>query len=183
VYISLWEYHGCNHAHLDYLTDIGGYDYTFVNTPPDRLVCKICDYASRDPHMSECCGHNFCESCLDNAKKATVINKACPICRDNSFTTFRNKQADREVKGLQIICPNEELGCTWVGELNDVNDHLENDDGCEYQGVKCSNIDCEEIVQRKSFTNHVCYECLHRREFCQYCYTWDKYLFVTGIHL
>ncbi|XP_065903121.1 TNF receptor-associated factor 4-like isoform X2 [Dysidea avara] len=149
--------------------DIGGYDYTFVNTPPDRLVCKICNYASHDPHMSLCCGHNFCESCLENANKATGITKACPLCRDDGFTTFRNKQADREVRSLQIVCPNEEIGCTWQG--------------CEYEKVKCTNIDCKMMVQRRFLRDHVWMDCPHRKSFCHYCSTYDKYLFIIGDHM
>ena len=50
----------------------GGYEYRFVNTPSDMLVCKICQYLSREPYLSGCCGHTFCKSCLDGAKKATL---------------------------------------------------------------------------------------------------------------
>ena len=165
-------------------TDIGGYDYTFVNTPPDRLVCRICDYVSRDPRMSECCGHNFCESCLENANKAASITKACPICRDDGFTTYRNKQADREARNLEIACPNEEMGCTWQGEINHVSGHfVDNILGCEYENVKCTNFDCEEMVQRRSLRDHVWMDCLHRTSRCQYCRTYDKYLFIIGDHV
>ena len=44
----------------------GGYDYQFVHgTPQEFLICKICLAASRDPHLSVCCGHIFCKSCID----------------------------------------------------------------------------------------------------------------------
>ena len=81
----------------------GGYDYDFVSQPPDRLICKICHLSSRDPYLSVCCGHVFCKSCLDNVKKATVITNACPVCRDEKFVTFPNKQLDREIKGLPVL--------------------------------------------------------------------------------
>ena len=76
---------------------IGGYDYEFVDTPADRVICNICHLPSRDPYLSECCGHLFCKSCLDNVKKASTITNDCPVCRDEEFTTFRNKAIDREV--------------------------------------------------------------------------------------
>ena len=50
----------------------GGYNYEFVTTPPDRLVCKIllvlllliafqiCHNLCHDPHLTNCCGAHFC---------------------------------------------------------------------------------------------------------------------------
>ena len=78
----------------------GGYDYNFVDTPHDRYIYNICHLPSRDPYLSECCGHVFCKSCLDNVKKAEAITNACPVCRDEKFVTFSNKQLDREIKSL-----------------------------------------------------------------------------------
>ena len=82
--------------------NIGGYDYEFVDTPHDRVIYKICHLPSRDPYLSECCGHLFCKSCLDNVKKASAITNACPVCRDEEFVTFRNKAIDREVRSFYI---------------------------------------------------------------------------------
>ena len=56
------------------LSSIGGYDCSFINTPHDRFVCKICHLPSRDPYLSVCCGHVFCKSCLDNAKRIGLSN-------------------------------------------------------------------------------------------------------------
>ena len=48
-------------SRADSLTEeIGGHDYDFVEMPPDRLVCKICHFPSRDPYLSVCCGHAYC---------------------------------------------------------------------------------------------------------------------------
>ncbi|XP_065901750.1 TNF receptor-associated factor 4-like [Dysidea avara] len=167
-------------------TDIGGYDCTFVDAVPDRLVCKICDHPSRDPRMSVCCGHNFCKSCLENASKATGITKSCPICRarNDKFITFPNKQADRELKGLQITCPNKENGCKWQGELNHVSNHLKDSDtkGCRHENVKCTNTGCEEVVQRRSLQSHVVNHCPHRWTFCKHCFNFNKYKFIIGEH-
>ena len=58
---------------------------------------------------------------------------ACPICCDEEFKTFRNKAIDREVKGFHIYCTNREKGCKWQGALNDINDHLANNDGCRFE--------------------------------------------------
>ena len=89
----------------------GGYEYKFVDTTPDRYVCNICHLPSRDPYLTTCCGHVFCKSCLDNIKKAATVTNACPICRDEEFVTFPNKQLDREVKSLHVMCTNKDRGC------------------------------------------------------------------------
>ena len=161
--------------------DIAGYDYEFVNTPPDRVICKICYLPSRDPYLSECCGHVFCKSCLDNVKKASAITNACPVCRDEEFTTFRNKAIDREVRWLHIYCTNKEKGCKWQGELNDINNHLGNSDGCQFEGVKCSN-ECGKMIERQYLTSHVETECPRRKVNCQYCHDTGEHQFIEGQH-
>ena len=98
----------------------GGYDYQFVDTPLDMFLCKICHLPSKDPHLSTCCGHTFCESCLAGARKMNAgIDRAkpwmysvmaCPMCRSNGFKTFLNKQNDRVIKSLHIFCTNGVIG-------------------------------------------------------------------------
>ena len=44
--------------------EYGGYDFTFTRPVPNRLQCTICTKVLRDPHLTECCGQNLCESCL-----------------------------------------------------------------------------------------------------------------------
>ena len=159
----------------------GGYDYELVSQPSDRLICKICHLPSRDPYLSVCCGHIFCKSCLDNVKKATTITNACPVCRDEEFETFPNKAVDREVKSLHIYCTNKEKGCEWQGELNDINNHLGNSDGCQFEEVKCSN-ECGKMIQRQYLTSHVETECPRRKVNCQYCHDTGEHQFIEGQH-
>ena len=163
-------------------TDIGGYDYIFVATPPDRLVCQICHLPSRVPYLSVCCGHNFCKTCLDDYKKATTIcTKVCPVCRDEKFIRVPNKLSDREIRGLYVMCNNKERGCEWQGELNNVNNHLENSDGCQFEDVKCLN-ECGEVLQRQHLTNHIENECPRRKVDCQYCHIAGEHQFIEGDH-
>ena len=159
----------------------GGHDYDLVRQPTDRLVCKICYLLSRDPYLSVCCGHVFCKSCLDNVKKATAITNACPVCRDEEFVTFPNKQLDREIKSLHIYCTNKEKGCEWQGELNDINNHLGNSNGCQFEEMKCSN-ECGKMIQRRYLTSHVETECPRRKVNCQYCHDTGEHQFIEGQH-
>ena len=158
----------------------GGYDYEFVDTPVDRVICVICHLPSREPYMTECCGHVFCKSCLDRAKATKYT--ACSMCKDKCFKVFCNKQIDREVQSLCVYCPNKDQGCEWKGEVKDIRNHLENSDGCLFEEVKCPH-ECEEMIQRRFLTRHVEFECQHRKVECQYCHDKIKLLFVNGTHL
>ena len=160
-------------------TNDGGYDYDFISKPPDRLTCNICQLTSRDPYLSVCCGHVFCKSCLDNIKKACATSNACPVCRDEEFVTFPNKQLDREIKSLLVYCTNEDEGCEWQGEMNNINKHLSGD--CQFEEVTCFN-DCGKMMQRQYLTGHVETECPRRKINCQYCHDTGEHQFIEGQH-
>jgi len=162
----------------------GGYDYQFVETPPDMLICKICHFPSREPRLSECCGHTFCKSCIDYAKKATGFYQRliCPVCRDEDFTSFHNKQNERAIKSLYVFCSNKERGCKWQGELNNISDHLKSSDGCPFEEAACSN-NCENVLQRKFLNDHLVNECPRRKVDCQYCHIIDEFRYIEGDHI
>ncbi|XP_065885284.1 TNF receptor-associated factor 4-like [Dysidea avara] len=157
---------------------LGGYDYQFIDTPPDRVICNICHLPSRDPYLTTCCGHVLCNSCLDNSKRVSVV---CPVCRAEEFMAYINKQLDRELKSLHVMCSNKESGCEWQGVLNDIKYHLENIDGCLYENVKCFN-QCGEILQRRYLINHVEAECPRRKVNCKYCHILREHQFIEGKH-
>jgi len=160
---------------------VGGYDYQFVNTPSDTLVCKICQYVSREPHLSVCCGHTFCKSCLEGAKKATSIVDACPICRDENFVAVFNKQASRIVQSLYVLCANKMKGCEWQGEVSKIVNHLKSSDGCEFEDVTCP-VDCGTTMQRQYLSSHLENECMRRMVDCQYCNITGEHQFIEGEH-
>ena len=158
----------------------GGYDYEFIDTPSDMLVCEICQHTSREPHLSVCCGHTFCKSCLEAAKKASITD-ACPICQEKGFTAMPNKQADRAIRSLHVFCTNKDKGCEWQGEVNDIINHLGNSDGCQFEEVTCSN-DCGKCLQRQYLAGHVQDECLRHKVDCQYCHITGEHQFIEGEH-
>ena len=159
----------------------GGYDYEFVDTLMDSLVCKICHYASREPHLSVCCGHTFCKSCLRNAKKSIALLDACPMCRTQKFTTVSNKQNERAVLSLRVLCTNSKTGCDWIGEVGDITSHLAKASGCKYEVVGCPN-SCGKTFERQYLVSHVEKECPRRPTKCQYCHTKGEYQFIEGSH-
>ena len=133
---------------------VGGYDYHFVDSLNDRLICKICHLPSINPYLSVCCGHLFCKSCLDKLKHSLTITNACPVCRDEEFVTFPNKAVDREIKCLHVYCTNKVIGCDWQGELSDINNHLGNSNGCQFEEVQCSN-ECGKMIEQRHLTSHL----------------------------
>ena len=131
---------------------MSGYDYDFVDDPPDRLLCNICHLPCRDPQRSVCCGHVFCNSELEEG--------GCPVpkCHSEKFSTFVDKKLQREIKALRIYCPNKKDGCGWIGEIVRVNDHLR---GCE---ISCSK--CKQIIYFSTMKSHLDTECPC---YCPYC--------------
>ena len=165
-------------------TSYGGYEYKFVNPPPDRCICNICHLPSRDAYMTgQCCeGQTICKSCLDQWQK-TAGNMKCPVCLKEEGGFYPNYHIKREIKSLYIsvYCTNKEKGCEWQGELNDINNHLGNSDGCQFEEVKCSN-ECRKMMQRQYLTNHVKTKCSRRKVNCQYCHDTREYQFIEGQH-
>ena len=143
----------------------GGYDYEFVKTPLDDLICTVCFLPSKEPHLSACCGHTFCKSCLEGSKKFSNI---CPMCRSEIFA----------IRSLHVFCTNKKQGCEWQGEVNDITNHLGN---CFFQVIHCPN-DCGESLQRQYLTSHVETECPRRTVSCQYCNDVGEYQFIEGQH-
>jgi len=165
-------------------TETCGYNYEFVETPSDRLICNICHFPSRDPYLTTCCGYAFCKSCLDHSQRVSSLGMVygqCPVCRQEGFAAYINKQLDREIKSLHVMCTNKEKGCKWQGELNNIKNHLGNSDGCRFEDVSCSN-ECGKILQRQYLTSHVEAECTYRMIDCQYCHVIGQYEIIEGEH-
>ena len=158
----------------------GGYNHQFVNTPMDHVICVICHLPSRDPHITGCCGYIFCKSCVENVK--VTEHTSCPMCKDEQFEIFFNKQIHREVQDLRAYCTNKKKGCKWTGELRDIAFHLDNTDGCQFEEVTCPN-DCKKQMKRRLLSNHIKFKCPYREVKCQYCSNNVKRLFVDSTHL
>ena len=158
----------------------GGYDYQFVNTPMDHVICVTCHLPSRDPHITGCCGYVFCKSCLETVK--ATEHTSCPMCKDEQFDTFFNKQINREVQDLRVYCTNKKKGCKWKGEIRDIVFHLENRDGCQFEQVRCPN-DCKKLMQRRFLSNHMKFKCPCRKVKCRYCLNTVKHSLVDSTHL
>ena len=93
-----------------------------------------------------------------------------------------NLEKLREVKELRVYCIHKARGCKWVGELGDVNEHL--DKGCGYVRVQCTNkypgFGCEEKMERRDLYEHLKQKCTFRQYACKYCGYEDTYDAIAG---
>ena len=140
----------------------GGFQYQFVMTPVDWLICSICSYLSREPYLSGCCGQTFCKSCLESEKKANSITEACPKCQNEEFVAIPHHQANKILKSLHVFCINKKKGCEWQGEVDAVTSHLEGSNSCQFEDLTCPN-ECGMCLQRQHLTIHVEDECVGRK--------------------
>ena len=114
-----------------------------------------------------CCKNNFCEDHIKNSS-SILTKKQCPICYSEKFEAFRDAQADEKIQALMVYCPNKDAGCSWVGEVSQVNEHCNSDQlGCLYQEIKCPS-KCGISLQQKNVENHLMVDCPC---YCQYCNT------------
>ncbi len=161
----------------------GGYVHDFVREVPDKFVCTICTKVLRDPHLTGCCGQHYCESCLTHWFKKHKA-KSCPHCREEKFARLLNKALKREINQLKVYCTFHKEGCTWEGELGDLQAHLSSDKGCSYVELDCPN-ECmlssflETRFRRMDLEKHLKSECSLRKYKCEHCGHEDTYEAIT----
>ena len=189
----------------------GGYDNVFVEGKiAENYECNFCYKVFRNPFLAVCCGENYCEVCI---KKWREEKTACPHCREDGFQVVINRGKVREVKALGIYCTNsrqqreanrdqhEEIGdeidglegredgdgCDWVGELGDLEDHLNANPtpqtqvkGCLFVELECKF--CQQKMVRSCLREHQDNICLLRDYTCPYCNYSDTYTNVTEQH-
>lgn len=146
----------------------GGYDFNFVDKVSEEFVCPICLLVLKEPHLTSCCGHHFCETCVTRIKSE---GRACPFCKEKSFETLIDKSVQRKVNSLQMSCPME--GCGWVESLSSYETHLQT---CGYVRMSCDN-GCGRKVFRLCLDIHKEKHCLLRPFSCSHCgheATWQE---------
>ena len=175
-----------------FFREFGGYGYKFVDTVPPKYRCGICTNVLKDARLTACCGQHFCDSCLTQwLNRQCGGNKTCPHCRKEDFISILNLEKIREIKEMQVHCTNLKKGCQWVGELGRVQQHLQQDSGCNFFEVKCVNYGyknyfwdskmvCGVKVERRFLTNHQKNDCKYRQYTCEYCGYFDTYDAIAG---
>ena len=156
----------------------GGFDCEIVERPEDitQSECPICKQILRDPYQVKCCGYAFCRVCIETVRRSC---KPCPCCEAKRIATFEDKRLKRSLNQFKVTCLNKEQGCKWVGELGQLDNHLnmypsqQNQlQGCQYSRIKC--LHCSELFLRPDIEDHQGQKC-HRRPFsCEYCKTFKS---------
>lgn len=139
----------------------GGHDCDFVVSPPENLLCPICHLVLNDPHLTDCCGHHFCHSCIS---KSLQICQVCPLCQ-REFKIFPAKNVTREVNALQVRCPHKSWGCEWQGEFGRLGKHIP---VCDCVPVLCR-LGCRQEVPHRLQEKHENLLCSFRSYECHYC--------------
>ena len=164
-----------------------GYDCEFVERPPAQVQCEcpVCLQVLRHPQQITCCGNSFCKVCIDRVVKKN--GKPCPTCNAVAFSIFPNKGLKRTLGGFRVYCSNKDEGCEWVGELGDIERHLNSKpsserqlEGCLFEEVVCDYCTC--LFQRRYIHDHQSNKCPKRQFQCEHCGEIDSYENITEIH-
>ena len=143
-----------------------------MEEPPRSLQseCPVCLQILREPYQTTCCGYAFCKECIDCVEKN---NKPCPCC-NKQFNKFEDKRLKKSLYDFQVHCPNSKQGCEWVGELRELDKHLNLNpsprdqlQGCKLSQIKCCH--CFDCLQRSDIEHHQDNTCLKRPFSCEYC--------------
>ena len=157
-----------------------GYECIFVEEPPKHLQteCSVCLCILREPYLVDCCGIRFCRTCIDPIQSQ---GKQCPLCSQSFATSVRDKQLQRTLSSLQVLCSHKEAGCDWMGELGSLPQHLNVNcedevsarlSGCAFGQLQC--IHCKEAIKRPNITKHETDQCLERPYSCDYCHEYSS---------
>ena len=160
----------------------GGYDYKFVEEVPEKYLCNICMKVLQEPQLTDCCGQNYCASCLQTWF-AQQGKRQCPQCRQENFTHIIYWPLKREINELKIHCSNYKKGCKTVVKLGELGNHLSGNKtiACKYVSVACTNDYCGVQILRKDLKKHL-EECSMRKYQCQYCDYEGTYKEITTNH-
>ena len=155
---------------------IGGYQCEFVGPVPEQLLCKSCKLVPKKHYTTDCCMECFCRTCIE---QPVNDKKPCPSCGEADFSTLLIKGAQKKILALQVRCAMKQKGCEWVGQLEQLDAHLDTD--CQYVDVECPR-KCDKKVQKRNLATHLEKDC-HKREFmCPYCTYKATFEIVSNVH-
>ena len=165
-----------------------GFECEFEEKPPKAVQseCPVCLQVLREPYQATCCGYSFCRVCIDKINEREF---PCPCCNAVGFNFFPNKGLQRSLYDFKVKCVNQVEGCQWVGELGQLEKHLNyakfdkvnHLKGCQFAQTECPY--CNELFKRSSIPAHVSDMCPKRPFSCEYCKNFDSnYEDVTTNH-
>lgn len=143
-----------------------GYDLErFVGPVNDGLLCCICRDVLEDPVQAPC-EHAYCRLCIEGW---LVQETRCPEDR-HSLSVSQLKPLFRYMRNdlskLQIRCINQNLGCTYAGDLELIGRH---ESDCPVGTVRCPNEKCSLSLARKDLSDHLKICKFHAKECVKGC--------------
>ena len=173
-----------------YPTQSSGYECEFFERPPEakwlQTECPICLLVLREPYLISCCGHSFCRLCIERIKSD---RGSCPLCNERGFGLMHNKGLERSLKEFDVKCTHSKSGCTWIGKLGLLDQHLNLSpefakqlEGCGFAEVECIHSGCEKSFKRRSLAHHQEEECPMRPYCCNYCLEYESTFRNVTVH-
>ena len=158
---------------------VGSYRCEFIDDVPEHLVCGVCKHAANGPSITMCCGELFCKACIASALEE---KRPCPSCKEPTFSTFLNPKFEKSIKNLRVHCTMKDRGCQWIGQLEQLDTHLDVETGdCEHVDIECPE-KCGQQIQKRQLAAHIANECPERDFVCQYCGFKATYVIISNKH-
>ena len=144
-----------------------GYDDSrFEKAVDDHFHCSICYNVLKEPMMCRNNEHLFCRDCI--TEHLNTNSHTCPECNEDLTveTLRRARVISNFLSGLRIKCDYSHRGCQEYIRLDQLDSHVEN---CGFAPVKCSNEECEMIVNKREIIHHESTVCEYRKVKCHNC--------------
>ena len=149
-----------------------GYDDSrFERAIDHHLHCSVCYNVLKDPVMCRNNEHLFCRDCI--TEHLNTNSHTCPECNEDLTveTLRRARVISNIISGLKIKCDYSQRGCLEFIRLEELDTHVEN---CGFAPVKCSNEECEMIVNKREIIHHESTVCEYRKVKCHNCGTIEQ---------
>ena len=134
--------------------------------PSEEYFCPVTFELLIDPVQTNfCCGNHL------SREQLQAEGKPCPLCEKTPLKTTDDRFFKRKVRQLKIRCHNKSAGCGWVGELGELESHLNLGSlevQCDFVEVECP-LKCGKILQRRNVKKHKSKYCVKRPFSCKYC--------------
>ena len=122
-----------------------GYQCEFLDTVYDIFYCKKCDLVARRLTATGCCGESYCHACIADICEQ---HKPCPECGQEDFSIYEQLKYQKRIGALRVHCSLKTRGCGWFGQLDQLEHHLDSEQGdCQYVDVKCP-LNCQQVVPK-----------------------------------
>ena len=144
-----------------------GYDDSrFEKAVDDHFHCSVCYNVLKDPVMCRNNEHLFCRDCI--TEHLNTNSHTCPECNEDlTVETLRRARVISNIlSGLKIKCDYSHRGCQESIRLEELDSHVEN---CGFAPVKCSNEECEMIINKREIIYHESTVCEYRKVKCHNC--------------